>query len=552
MAQTTTTTILEPPTQHIQASGTTLATPSIGSCRHLGDWLGSQPSHQTLERIKLLSSYSTSLRQSTVSHPFSLYPLKAQRKLTLLAASEPPLPSPPFDTPVFPQHSTSPLCSTCSHTSLRPFVCITCAKPSCGSSTTSSTSHASAHSRKENHSIAWDLRSETLYCFPCQTYISTTSLNRIKLNERFNPSDDYSRPLETSTVGPLKKRKRRNESEGAFDDSLSPIVVPARGIRNLGNSCYMSVILQSFFLNPFLRAYFLSDRHNRSQCPRAFRGESCLSCEVDSLFSEYYSSTSSTNEALAPTKFLHAFWSNSFEALGYAQQDAHEFLISTLNLLHSHSPCPTENPLKTCPCIIHNTFSGRTRSQVSCGRCGHQSETFEMFLDLSLDVRDRGAGKDLTRLKDCLKSFTTAEKLPAKYDCAACGNPPEQASKRLSVTALPQVLCVQLKRFEHTNLAGGGGTKIDTFVQFPLELDMTPYLSSTLDYPTLAHKSPTTQKRYNLLSVVAHEGSLSQGHYTTYVRGTDDFFHIDDDKVRRCGLKEVQSSKAYLLVYSRI
>lgn len=102
------------------------------------------------------------------------------------------------------------------------------------------------------------------------------------------------------------------------------------------------------------------------------------------------------------------------------------------------------------------------------------------------------------------------------------------------------------QRFEHTNLAGGGGTKIDTFVQFPLELDMTPYLSSTLDYPTLAHKYvsssilptysrltltfdlcranrlPTTQKRYNLLSVVAHEGSLSQGHYTSYVRGTDD------------------------------
>lgn len=102
------------------------------------------------------------------------------------------------------------------------------------------------------------------------------------------------------------------------------------------------------------------------------------------------------------------------------------------------------------------------------------------------------------------------------------------------------------QRFEHTNLAGGGGTKIDTFVQFPLELDMTPYLSSTLDYPTLANKyvsssilptysrltltfelcranrSPTSQNRYNLLSVVAHEGSLSQGHYTTYVRGTDD------------------------------
>ncbi|GAA5914703.1 UBP-type zinc finger domain-containing protein [Sporobolomyces salmoneus] len=513
--------MLQPPAPPFQASISPPVAPPIGSCQHFNDWLNSQTPHQTLERIKLLTSWSASLSHPTIR------------------------PSRP-----------SPTCSTCSQISLRPFVCLTCATPSCGSAESTSTSHAQNHFRKQNHSIAWDLRSEALFCFPCQSYVSHKATNRIKLNERFRKMDDYSKPLETSATGPQKKRKRRHENEISAEIELlqsdqTTTVVPARGIRNLGNSCYMSVILQSFFLNPFLRAYFLSDRHNRSQCQRAFKGETCLSCEVDSLFSEYYSSP--PNEALAPTKFLHAFWSSSYEALGYAQQDAHEFLISTLNLLHSHSPDPTENPLKQCPCIIHNTFSGRTRSQIRCGRCGHQSETFEMFLDLSLDVRDRGAGKDLTRLQDCLQSFTTAEKLPAKYDCAACGNPPEQASKRLSITALPQVLCVQLKRFEHTALAGGGGgAKIDTFVQFPLELDMTPYLSANLDYPTLALKSPTNQNRYNLLSVVAHEGSLSQGHYTTYVRGTDDFFHIDDEKVRRCGLKEVQSSKAYLLVYSRI
>lgn len=86
----------------------------------------------------------------------------------------------------------------------------------------------------------------------------------------------------------------------------------ARGIRNLGNrsvlslvhpwvpsgqealadaeialhSCYMSVVLQTFLMNPFLRAYFLSDRHNRSACSRTLAGEACLSCELDLLFSE--------------------------------------------------------------------------------------------------------------------------------------------------------------------------------------------------------------------------------------------------------------------------
>jgi len=72
------------------------------------------------------------------------------------------------------------------------------------------------------------------------------------------------------------------------------------------------------------------------------------------------------------------------------------------------------------------------------------------------------------------------------------------------------------------------------------------------------------------MAVIAHEGTLSQGHYTAYVRGSDDvrpslplssaaadapracqFFAIDDDKVRRARISEVLAAKAYLVVYSR-
>ena len=48
----------------------------------------------------------------------------------------------------------------------------------------------------------------------------------------------------------------------------------------------MSVVLQTFLANPFLRAYFLADRHNRYACARTLVGEACLSCELDLLFSE--------------------------------------------------------------------------------------------------------------------------------------------------------------------------------------------------------------------------------------------------------------------------
>ncbi|GAA5935309.1 hypothetical protein JCM1841_006703 [Sporobolomyces salmonicolor] len=476
--------------------------PQASSCTHLNDWLGAKP-EAALQRLKLAAGWDSGLATGSAA-----------------AAS-------------------TPQCSTCSGVSLRPMLCLSCGALSCGSA--SGDCHARQHAKAEHHQLAWDLRSEAVYCFECAAYGGNLLLERVAAAERL-ARFDCSQP---AAGPPAKKRKRLNVAPSIMSlDGSSALAVPARGIRNLGNSCYMSVILQTFFLNPFLRTYFLSDRHNRSLCERTQEGDPCLSCEVDYLFSEYYTTES---PSLAPTRFLHAFWQCSVEAAGYAQQDAHEFLISALNLIHTASPSSTDNPVRRCPCIVHTTFAGQLRSKITCGRCGHQSETLEPFLDLSLDVRDRARGTNATKVEECLTSFTAAEKLPSKYDCAACGSPPEPASKRLSIKALPPVLCIQLKRFEHTSAAG---SKIDSPVRFPLELDMAPFLSSTVDYPTATRPPPP--QSYNLTAVVAHEGTLSQGHYTSHVRGADDFFHIDDEKVRRASIGEVLASKAYLLVYSRI
>lgn len=36
---------------------------------------------------------------------------------------------------------------------------------------------------------------------------------------------------------------------------------------------------------------------------------------------------------------------------------------------------------------IHQLFGGRLRSRVQCTRCKHNSDTFDAFLDLSIEVR---------------------------------------------------------------------------------------------------------------------------------------------------------------------
>ena len=126
----------------------------------------------------------------------------------------------------------------------------------------------------------------------------------------------------------------------------------------------MSVVLQSFLANPYLRTHFLGDRHNRLSCDKTRAGEPCLSCELDLLFSEVRLSPSFSTSSerarlstiltlaystcaqqysvdpmpLAPTRFLHSFWQSSLDAAGYAQQDAHEFLISCASSLALRRP----------------------------------------------------------------------------------------------------------------------------------------------------------------------------------------------------------------------
>ena len=54
------------------------------------------------------------------------------------------------------------------------------------------------------------------------------------------------------------------------------------GLLNLGQTCFLNVILQSFLANPLLRSYFLSDMHNHKTC----KNKECMCCEVDKLFIE--------------------------------------------------------------------------------------------------------------------------------------------------------------------------------------------------------------------------------------------------------------------------
>lgn len=335
---------------------------------------------------------------------------------------------------------------------------------------------------------------------------------------------------------PVKKRRKSSPQRKRI---LHNSFLGLRGLINLGNTCFMNCILQALTHTPILRDYFLADLH---ECH--YDGKSiCLVCEMSRLFQEFYSGKSTPH---IPLKLLHLVWTHARHLAGYEQQDAHEFLIATLDILHRHckgsdldSQKAIVNNTDNCDCIIDQIFTGALQSDVICQSCNNVSTTIDPFWDISLDLGPKS-------LLECLERFTRREHLgsAAKIKCSKCQSY-QESTKQLSMKKLPIVASFHLKRFEHSNRVH---KKISSFISFPLYLDMAPFRASRE-----SKNSNNENNRYCLFAVVNHSGTIETGHYTAYIRQCrDQWFKCDDHLITRASVQEVLQSEGYLLFYHKL
>ncbi|KNZ54872.1 ubiquitin carboxyl-terminal hydrolase [Puccinia sorghi] len=201
---------------------------------------------------------------------------------------------------------------------------------------------------------------------------------------------------------------------------------------------------------------------------------------------------------------------------------------------------------RDCQCPIDLLFRCELRSLVVCGNCGVRSSTVDPLLDLSLEIAHL-THLPILRLKDCLDSFTRPERLLHKcYTCSNCHVASPDTTKALTIERLPHILCFQLKRFEHH---GSASVKLDKHVQFPLLLDMKPYVASDTTNQT---DDDTGGLYYRLTGIVRHQGNVTSGHYQAIIWQDDQWFCFNDDTVSLITLNHLRQIEAYLLVYSFI
>ncbi|XP_015870895.3 ubiquitin carboxyl-terminal hydrolase 8 [Ziziphus jujuba] len=143
----------------------------------------------------------------------------------------------------------------------------------------------------------------------------------------------------------------------------------------------------------------------------------------------------------------------------------------------------------------------------------------------------------------CLEAFLKEEPLGPDdmWHCPSCKKP-HQASKKLDLWRLPEVLVIHLKRFSYSRFFKN---KLETFVDFPIEdLDLSTYIT---------RKSSELPSRYMLYAISNHYGGMGGGHYTAFVRHDDGgWFEFDDDRVFPISEERIKTAAAYVLFYRRV
>ena len=282
--------------------------------------------------------------------------------------------------------------------------------------------HLQQHFEWSGHNLALDLELQKVYCRSCQGYVYNSELDQqVELGRRHVMQQHRRARQKTELSSATAKMPQLSVlKEHAFSRSTNAQILGLRGMVNMGNTCFMSSILQALVHNPFLRTVFLSDSEWSpsktivAHSPRAGEtsGAPPLRSDVLRLFTEMYSGATTPH---APYYLLYSVWKHSAYLSGYQQQDAHEFLIFILNQLHKQMQVSTPDeinikaepagnaggPTPSTPAIvlkpstgsgaksesiISRVFRGTLRSDVTCCGCGAVSTAYDDFFDLPLDL----------------------------------------------------------------------------------------------------------------------------------------------------------------------
>ena len=277
-----------------------------------------------------------------------------------------------------------------------------------------------------------------------------------------------------------KIRKELTESRHTHSKAVARVKAGRCGLRNMGNSCYLSAVMQ---------------------CLSVVDSNCSYSRKNGRLLQEYGILVrilkDSSHKCVTPSQLKRALGKVDSRFNNQEPQDAHEFLVLMLEVMSE------ENKKQSCPGGIVQKSAGRLKSTLLCGSCGAGKDFYEEFNCLQWQI----PVSPNVLLLECQEQFFQEESIPLeeRWLCSYCGLVSE-ASKKLAVAGYPEILIVQLKRF---NFVGGQTHKSDQEVGIQSMIVVG-------------------DRRYSLVGVVKHSGSRNSGHYVAEVKPDLEWYHCND------------------------
>ena len=335
-----------------------------------------------------------------------------------------------------------------------------------------------------------------------------------------------------------------------------------KGLRNLGNTCYLNASLQVLFS---LAPDFLQDLGKMYSEIKAKSTDTSTESSIPicssilvigkelGLVSDIPGIESTGSSSADPSILKKEIDKKLPDFKGYQQQDAEEFMSRLIDILHEELLDATKNIGIEEKSLPTSTFFRLViKLSRKCDSCGSSESSHETFNRLALEVHDRDMSDNEWNIEKSLEQYFSTEKVE-NFQCEECNNS-ISCTRCTTIVSRPKALLVQLKRFAYDN---DQMQKRSEKVAPTKDISLEKFIDEK-------HADETESSfMYGLTGIVFHKGRTPfSGHYTADAlrRSANsqekEWVNFNDLATAKSSFEHVNSELSqtnnYLVLYSRV